>query len=183
MKNRGQNSEVILIKNLRKGDEQAFKIIFNQHHKELCNYVYKLSSNMNLSKDLVQNVFIRIWEKKKNLHINSSLKSYLYKACHNEFLMHLRAQKKEIDMLDHLRTQTLLQIFIATEENQKEMYLQQIEITIEQLPEKCKEVFKLSRLKQKRNKEIAKLLGISTRTVEKHISNAIQFLKLNTSNP
>lgn len=180
MKNRSQESKANLIKGLNYTDKQAFKIIFNQYHTKLCNYVYKLSGDMDLSKDLVQDVFIKIWEKQNNLNINSSLKSYLYRACHNEFLMHLRTQKKEIDMLDLLKIQALSETVYESEENRKEEYLIQLELAIEKLPKKRKMVLKLSRFESKKNKEIAELLGISHRTIETHLSKAIKFLKANS---
>ncbi|AXT53445.1 RNA polymerase sigma-70 factor [Aquimarina sp. BL5] len=174
-------TEKQLIKGLNTGDQQCYKIVFHTYNGWLCNYVCKLSNDMDLSKDLVQNVMLRIWEKKESLKIKTSLKSYLFRACHNEFLMHLRKEKKQLDLLQDLKFETLYHTYVTTEEDQPTSNFIKIEKNIELLPAKCKEVFRLSRFEQKRNKEIAQLLGISSRTVEVHIRKAIRFIKSNVS--
>ncbi len=173
--------EKLLIQGLIKGDQNDYKILFDRYYSWLYNYVYKLSHDSSLSEDLVQNVLLRLWEKKSSLNITTSLKNYLFRACHNEFLMHLRKKKKEYDALDTLKWEALFDMYNDNDENQLEANWLKLEKAIEQLPKKCKEVFKLSRLEQKKHKEIAQILGISTKTVEVHISKALRFLKTNTS--
>lgn len=172
--------EELLLKGLANGNQKSYKILFDQYYNWLCNYVYKLSNDKAISEDLVQNVMLRLWEKKSSLKITSSLKHYLFRSCHNEFLMYRRQQKKEYDALDELKWSTLFEIY-DEKEDQAETDWNKLEYFIEQLPKKCKEVFKLSRLEQKKHKEIAKILGISTKTVEVHISKALRFLKTNVS--
>ncbi|SEL84718.1 RNA polymerase sigma-70 factor, ECF subfamily [Aquimarina amphilecti] len=181
MKYQNHNIEKSLIKGLRDGNQKSYKILFDQYYNWLCNYVYKLSKNNALSEDLVQNVFLRLWEKKSTLHITSSLRNYLFRSCHNEYLMHLRQQKKEIDLLDELKWKALFQLYQENEKLQQEEDWLKIEKAIAKLPRKCQEVFKLSRLEQKKHKEIAEILGISTKTVEIHITKALRFLKTNVS--
>ncbi len=181
MKKNNQHIDELLIKGLEKGDQNSYKKLFEHYYPSLYNYVYKLSSNSYVSEDLVQNVLLRIWEKKSSLKITSSLRNYLLRACHNEFLMYLRQQKKEYDSIDELKWEALLEIHNTPEEDQTETDWLKIERAIELLPKKCREVFKLSRLEQKKHKEIAEILGISTKTVEIHISKALRFLKANIS--
>ncbi|MCK8523305.1 RNA polymerase sigma-70 factor [Aquimarina sp. D1M17] len=180
MKKSSPDIEKSLIKGLTLGDEKSYKILFNEYYEWLCNYVYKLTNDRILSEDLVQNVMLRLWEKKSSLKITSSLKNYLFRSCHNEFLMYLRVQKKEHDALDELKWQALFEMY-DQKEDQTEADWNKLEKVMEQLPQKCKEVFKLSRLEQKKHKEIAEILGISTKTVEAHISKALRFLKTNVS--
>jgi len=181
MKKDHKINEQLLITRLKKGNLQAYEIVFLSYTTRLCNYICKLSNDKELSKDLVQNVMIRLWEKRSSLQINTSVRSYLFRACHNEFLMHIRKQKREQDMLDILKWETLSQIHVEQKENLTEIKLQKIEKAIEQLPAKCKQVFKLSRLEQKKHKEIAVLLGISTKTIENQITKAVKFLKTNVA--
>jgi len=181
MKDINPDIEKSLIKELVLGNQRSFKLIFDQYYVWLYNYVHKLSNDRKLSEDLVQNVFLKLWEKKSSLQINASLKSYLFAACHNEFLMHLRAQKRVVDMLEDLRFEALTELYIEKDENVQEMNWSRIESAVELLPKKCREVFKLSRFERKRHKEIAKILGISTKTVEIHITKALRFLKTNVS--
>ncbi|WP_024768736.1 RNA polymerase sigma factor [Aquimarina macrocephali] len=181
MKKDSRDIEKLLIQGLTDGNQDSYKIVFNQYYSWLYNYVYKLSNNSSLSEDLVQNVLLRLWEKKSTLRITSSLKNYLFRSCHNEFLMYLRQQKKEYDALDSLRWEAIFEMYTSEEENQLDLNWIKLEKAIEQLPKKCREVFKISRLEQKKHKEIADILGISTKTVEIHISKALRFLKTNVS--
>ncbi|MDY8137743.1 RNA polymerase sigma-70 factor [Aquimarina sp. 2201CG5-10] len=181
MKNNKQQIEKPLIDGLIDGNRNSYKILFDKYYSWLCNYIYKLSGDASLSEDLVQNVFLKLWEKKTSLRITTSLKSYLFRSCHNEFLMYLRQQKREYDALDELKWQSLFELYSEKEEDKTEADWIRLEKAIEQLPKKCKEVFKLSRLEQKKHKEIAEILGISTKTVEVHISKALRFLKANIS--
>ena len=180
MKNSSADIEKVLITGLTQGDEKSYGLLFDLYYEWLCNYVYKLSHDSTLSEDLVQNVMLRLWEKRSSLKISSSLKNYLFRSCHNEFLMHLRTQKKEHDILDEIKWQTLFDIH-DEKEDQREADWNKLEKMLDQLPQKCKEVFKLSRIEQKKHKEIAEILGISTKTVESHISKALRFLKTNVS--
>ncbi|TSE08579.1 MULTISPECIES: RNA polymerase sigma factor [Aquimarina] len=173
--------EKLLIQGLTKGDQHSYRILFDRYYSWLYNYVYKLSHDSSLSEDLVQNVLLRLWEKKSSLNITTSLKNYLFRACHNEFLMHLRKKKKEYDALDTLKWEVIFDTYNEIEESQLDTDWSKLEKAIEKLPKKCREVFKLSRLEQKKHKEIAVILGISTKTVEVHISKALRFLKTNVS--
>ncbi len=173
--------ELAIINGLIAGDQTSYKSLFDRYYQWLCNYLYKLSNDSSLAEDLVQNVFLKIWEKRDSLQINTSLKNYLFKSCHNEFLMHLRKQKKEYDTLDVIKMEVLLEMNSEEAENELEQKWVDLEKSIDKLPKKCKEVFKLSRFDQKKHKEIASILGISTKTVEVHISKALRFLKTNIS--
>ncbi|WP_299437466.1 RNA polymerase sigma factor [uncultured Aquimarina sp.] len=181
MKHKDVHIDQELIQRLANGEHLAYKIVFTNHYNELTNYVYKLTNDSTLAEDLTQNVFMRLWDKKATITITSSLRSYLFKSCHNEFLMYLRQQKKEIDALDVLKWETLLAIHSLQEKEQQEADWQKIEKAIEKLPTKCRQVFKLSRLERKKHKEIAEILGISPKTVEVHIRKAMLFLKTNVS--
>lgn len=180
MKNSTIYIEKLLIQELKDGNQNGYKTLFDQYYFWLYNYVYKLSNDPVLSEDLVQNVMLKLWEKKSSLQITTSLKNYLFRACYNEFLMHLRQQKKEYSTLEALKWESILEIY-TEEENQFETDWLKLEKAIEKLPKKCREVFKLSRFEQKKHKEIANILGISTKTVEVHISKALRFLKANAS--
>jgi len=170
-----------LVEKLRIGDRDSYKLIFERYYHDLINYIFKISDDFILAEDIVQNVMIRLWEKRSTIIIKSNIKSYLFKSCHNEFLMHLRQKKKEYNLLDELKWNTLYEYYLEDQEHIKEIQLIKVEVAIEKLPLKCREVFKLSRLEQKRHKEIAELLGISTKTVENQITKALRFLKANIS--
>lgn len=175
-KNNSKKKDDLFINGLKKGDKLSFENLFKAYYGLLYNYLYRLSLDMFVSEDCLQNVFLNIWLKRNTLQINSSLKNYLLRSCHNEFLMYLRKQKKEYDLLDTLKWEAISEIF-NKEENKLEEQLSKLEKDIEELPEKCRQVFKLSKIERKKHKEIAVIMNISTKTVEAHISKALQFLK------
>jgi len=138
--------------------------------------VLKLSGNPDLAEDVVQEVFIKLWESRAEIRIKSSVKSYLFKACHNNFIERVRASTKEASLLETLKWETLskLQPDEGTGDPQK---VEIINVAIEQLSPKCREAFLLSRYNQLKYKEIAEVMDISVKTVEIHISKALSHLR------
>ena len=85
-----------LIKELKKGTSSAYLFLVKTYHHKLCVYVYSLTNDTELSEDIVQNVFTKIWSKRKRLKDNFSIKNYLYKSVYNEFIDQYRKKKKVI---------------------------------------------------------------------------------------
>ena len=181
MENSLKENDNLFLKGIKKGSKQSFENLFKAYYELLFNYLYRLSSDEFISEDCLQNVFLNIWIKRNSLQIKSSLKNYLLRSCHNEFLMHLRKKKKEFDILDTLKWEAISEIFIE-EEHKLEDDLIQLEKHIEELPNKCKQAFKLSKIERKKHKEISAIMDISTKTVEAHISKAVRLLKTKTKN-
>ena len=117
-----------------------------------------------------------MWESRTEIRIKTSVKSYLFKACHNKFIEKMRASTKETTLLETLKWETLskLQPETGTVDNQK---VEIINVAIEQLSPKCREAFLLSRYNQLKYKEIGEVMGISVKTVEIHISKALSQLR------
>ena len=165
-----------LLDGLKKGNEKSYKIVFNNYYEWLCNYIYKLSYNYQLSEEIVQEVFVKLWENRERIVVKLSLKNYLFKACHNEFLQHIRKEKIKLDFLDSLRWDTLYEVY-DTENNPKEKRLNALKKLIDELPPKCKEVFVKGKLEGKRYKGIAKDMNISKKTVEAQMSKALRYIR------
>jgi RNA polymerase sigma-70 factor (ECF subfamily) len=163
-------NDTLLIKDLA-----AFERLFIKNHKKLCGYVLKLSGNPDLAEDVVQEVFIKLWESRTEIRIKTSVKSYLFKACHNKFIEKMRESTKETTLLETLKWETLskLQPEEGRVDNQK---VEIINVAIEQLSPKCREAFLLSRYNQLKYQEIGEVMGISVKTVEIHISKALSQL-------
>ena len=164
-------NDSLLIKDLA-----TFERLFNKNYRKFCGYVLKLSGDPDLAEDVVQEVFIKLWESKAEIRIKTSVKSYLFKACHNKFIERMRASTKEASFLETLKWETLnkLQTEDVTGKLQK---VEIINVAIEQLSPKCREAFLLSRYNQLKYKEIAEVMGISVKTVEIHISKALSQLR------
>jgi len=170
------NGKVLLIKSLSLGKENAYSLLVDEYHQKLFLYAYKLSNNYALSEDMVQNVFLKIWEQRKKLKINESLENYLYKIVYNDFVNYYKKRKslstleefymkKVTDIIDEERNATL--------ENKKSI----VKREISKLPPKCKEVFLLSKREGLTNKEISEYLNISIKTVENQITKAFHILR------
>jgi len=166
-----------LIKRSHKEDLETFNILFDSHYAMLFNYILKLSNDSAVAKDVVQIAFIKLWEKRGSIDFNLSVKNYLFKICHNEFLQYIRKKKKEESMLDELKYSIAYQSYNQLDdEGSKKL---QMERAIEKLPARVKEAFMLSRYEKLKYKEIALKMGISIKTVEKHLSTALKQIKAN----
>ena len=165
-----------LIAHLIKGNEAAYAHLVEVYYKPLCNYVANLSKDDFKSEDIVQNVILRFWEQRKNLNVNVSLKSLLYRSVYNEFVDQYRKdiaitalEKKYIEELD---------LFYDThDEADTNRLMVLVQKEIEQLPPKCKEVFLLSKKEGLTYNEIAEFKNISVKTVDKHVSKAYTLLR------
>lgn len=89
-------SEDLLIKSLKRGDEKAFKHLFDKYFGRLCMYVIKMENDPQIAKDIVQETLLNIWKNRENITIQTSLKSYLYKSTYHTFLHYLRKSKRKM---------------------------------------------------------------------------------------
>jgi len=146
------------------------------NYNDLCIYLRNYSGNNDNVEDIVQNVLLKLWEKRAEIQIHTSLKSYLFRSVHHTFIDSYRKTKRVNEKLEALRFNNLHEII--EEDNQlKEQRLLALKKAIEELPPKCKEIFLLSKYQGYRYKEIAERLGISINTVENQISKAFKVLR------
>jgi len=172
-------SEQKIIKGLKKGDSSAYEYLFSEYYGWLCNYVFNLCNDRSLAEDIVQDAFIGFWEKRKRILITISLKNYLFRACHNQFLQHIRSNKVQFDSLDKIRWDVISES--ASEDKLHDFRMDRFNKLINQLPPRCKEVFVQNKLEKKKYKEIALDMGISIKTVENQMSKALHFLRENAT--
>jgi RNA polymerase sigma-70 factor (ECF subfamily) len=165
-----------LINALKKGDTKAYTHLVNHYHHKLCVYAYSLTKDHNLSEDIVQNVFMSIWNKKSNLREDLVLKSYLYKSVYNEFVDQYRKQKPVLS-LEKKHIDVLSEIIEEEDGNSMEKLIKLVKKEIENLPPKCKQTFLLSKQDGLTNIEIAEYLDVSLKSVEAHITKAFSILR------
>lgn len=149
-----------------------FERIFRELYTPLCQKAYKIVKDKDLAEDLVQQVFVRLWEKRDELHITTSAKAYLFKAVIYAAFNQIRKDnpfvewESQLDVSGHY-----------TEELEYQETQQQIATIIDELPPACRTIFMLSREEGMSYKEIAETLSISIKTVENQMSKALRILR------
>ena len=167
-----------IVEALQSGNEKMFEQMFRHYYESLCNYANSILNDTDESEDIVQQIMIAIWEKRSTLKINVSLKSYLYRSVHNAALNKIRSRKVAVDYADH-ELAVSSQSAASTSDilAGKELGVR-VQHAINQLPEQCRMVFKLSRFEGMKYSEIAAQLDISSKTVENHMGKALKILRL-----
>jgi len=165
-----------IIKGIRAGRESAFEQLFADYYRPLSIFALKYVSDLEIAKEIVQVFFVHLFESRKTIVISNSLESYLYQSVRNRCLNHIRKMKTHKHHEDqyHLEQES----YETMEEKIQVIELEHaIFKIIASLPPQCQKIFKLSRVNGLSNSEIAGQLGISKRTVETQISNALKALR------
>lgn len=166
----------ILVESINKGDKLAFKYLYSNYYNELCTYAHSLAKDHDLAEDIVQNVMINIWNKKPDLNIKTSIKSYLYRSVYNHFVNTYRQKQKELNYVDQMKAKALT--YFADEKSDViEKKIKIVQAEIEKLPPKCKEAFLLNKINGLKYKEVAEELDVTVKTVEAHIHKALVRIK------
>lgn len=156
----------------------AFEKVFKSHFKSLHSYAYTIVKDDMAAEEMVQNVFCKIWERKGQLDIETSLTAYLYRAVYNESLNYIKHQKVKLAYQAHASYQLNQQ---HTETASKKILLgdleQNLRKAMSELPEQCRTIFQMSRFDELKYQEIADKLGISIKTVENQMGKALKLLR------
>ena len=168
--------EYELLDRLKSGDENAWYAVFNSYFSVLVAFANKYVSDLDLAKEIVQVVFVKLFEKRNALEISVSIKSYLYKMVYNDCLNAIKGKKIATEHCSRYARQMDLEVDFqdVMEQTEKEL---RIFKAIEQLPPQCKLIIQQSRFEGKKNQVIANELNISIRTVETQISKALKLLR------
>jgi RNA polymerase sigma-70 factor (family 1) len=166
-------SDSQLIDQLRSGDQNAFTAIYDRYCAALYRTALRILQDHELAKDVVQEAFISLFEK-ANENTIRNLQAYLYQVVKYQCFMQLRSGKISDKHLSQINT------IIASNELEEELHAKELQLVLDEsiaaLPEKCREVFYLSRFESLSNKKIAERLNISHKTVENQITKALKIL-------
>ena len=166
----------LLIWRFKRGHFDALQWIYNKYKGDLLKLAIVLTGDICHSEDVVQDVFVRVWQNRKNLDPSKMIKAYLFTSVKNNSLKHLRHLKIETKGIvgnlsyisDDERPDKKL------DENEMELKIHQ---AVNELPEKCKEIFKMNRFENLKYAEIATILDISIKTVETQMGRALKKLR------
>lgn len=164
----------ILNSGTKQNDYHCFNRLFVMYYASLCSYVTTIIDDSSASEDIVQNLFVKFWADRKKIAINKNIEHYLFKAAKNSALNYLRSEANRKKAIDKL---AIIDSPDETGYAKREEFLQKLEKCINQLPERSKEVFLLSRFEKLKQKEIAEKLNISVKTIKNQIWKSLKYLK------
>jgi RNA polymerase sigma-70 factor (ECF subfamily) len=158
-------------------NDQAFEKLFKDHYKALHIYVNTMIRDDEMAEEIVQNMFMRFWEKRELLNIDLSVKAYLYKCVHNDTLNYLKHEKVKARYQEHAAFSLNYSEPAShkAELNELEWKLQE---ALKDLPEQCRTIFQMSRFEELKYREIAEQLGLSIKTIENQMGKALRILRL-----
>ena len=171
-------TEKELINRLIKGDQTAFELLFHAYYPGLVVYASQFTFDKDEAEEIVQDFFVRCWQKHQSLQPAESLKNYFFSSVKNRglnYLKHKKIEENYIHQLSGISENHLVynqDLYSTTELQEK------IKNSIELLPERCREIFTMSRIQGLKNEEIALQLNLSKRTVETQISHALKVLRV-----
>lgn len=168
-----------LLECIANDDVYAFEEIYERFASKMLSYTLSILKSKVLSEDIVQNIFIDFWSKRKISSIQN-IESYLFRAVKFQIFKHFRDQK--IPQEDITRLNLVDVSLNASKILEYEELESAIEKIVSKLPPRCKEIFELSRFDHKSNKEISEELGITDQAVKNQISKAILFIRENLQN-
>ncbi len=166
-----------LKKSLQNGDREVFKYLFMLYSPGLIRYGSTLTQNIETARELVQDLFLELWEKRQTLDIQGSIKPYLYSSIYHKGLNWIRAQKiREIYAGNPIEIRNWFAVPFSADRLDP-LLLELIEKQIRLLPDQCREVFTRSAILGEKPSEIAEFLGLNIKTVENHLSRARKILR------
>lgn len=173
------NKNSDLVEKIRSGNHSAFETLFNLYYSRLCVFSNSYVKSLDISRDVVQEVFIKIWNNRKEFHISQSLKAYLYMAVRNQSLNFLQQRKQKQRLEERLKKQQDLNEEIKQDEFNTEELTEKVWKLVEQLPERRRAIFILYRKHGLSYLEIAEVMDIARKTVENQMGKSLKFLREN----
>jgi RNA polymerase sigma-70 factor (family 1) len=162
---------------IKAGNMLAFDILYKKYSKRLYKFAYSILKSTEESENIIQDVFLNLWENRQNIEKDSSVKYYIFTIAHNSAISIIRKKTSESHFIEYLKSlQDLTQepVNLELEYNELKDKLDEI---INKLPERQKEVYLLHSEEGLKYKEIAFKLNISVNTIENHISRALKTIR------
>ena len=167
------DTDLIWFNWIQKDNEKGLRLLFDRYYVALCRYVRTLIMDETAAEDIVQNVFIYVWEHRQDIQITHSVRTYLFTASRNRAMNHLRDTRRFTRFVPE---QHDVAVYEEMSVETDDLHLL-IEEAVKILPEKCHRIFQMRCEEDLSYQEIARREGIAEKTVEAHIHTAIQRLK------
>lgn len=166
-----------IVEQIRNGNKTAFESVFKMYYSHLCSYANKFVLDVDVSEEIIQELFFQIWQKKEDLNITTSLKSYLFRAAHNSSLNYIKHKNIQLKYQEQTLAQQQDIFYEQTVSSELNDLQERIRQAIDKLPTERRKVFVLNRYDELSYKEVADKLNISVKTVENQIGKALKFLR------
>lgn len=174
-------SDSDIIEGVKSGDKRFFDLVFKNYYSGLLSFAKDYLRSQEAAQEIIQDLFLFLWENKEKVQIKTSLKAYLYRSVHNRCLTFLRDSASQNRLqFDHIKGNANLLIEEISETVFDRAFAEhaekELEETIESLPEQCRKIFRLNRYEKLTYPQIAEKLGISLSTVKTQMSRAMNTL-------
>lgn len=164
---------------IRQDDIRAFELVFREYYEPLCRFANTFVNDMDAAEEIVQDFFYHYWKDRKKIRIRFSVSSYLYRSIRNNALKYLEQQSVRQRYAERIIAASVGPEPFSLAEQLHARELQQIiDKTLEELPERSRIIFRMNRFEGLKYREIADKLSISVKTVEAHMSKALQVFRI-----
>jgi RNA polymerase sigma-70 factor (ECF subfamily) len=170
-------AQAVAVERVRTGDADAFEALFHEYHAPLCAFAYRYLGARDLAEEVVQEVFLLVWERRATWEIRTSIRSYLFTAVRNAALSYLRHERVVRNRETEVRDLFHAPARSEEAETVEPETIAAVRQAVGRLPERCRQVFLLHREQGLTYAEVADVLGISPRTVEVQIGRALKSLR------
>jgi len=172
-----KQTDLYLFEKVKLGDQKSFDLLFDRYYNSLCNYAFLYLKESALTQEIVADVYIKIWNNRESIEINTNLKSYFYRSTHNEVISHLRKARLKTIPLDNINDMGK-----PIDETPETLMINKEVCTtfsnlINSLPKQAGLVFRLHKVDGLTYKQIANVLGLSVKTIENHMGRALKTMR------
>lgn len=173
------NNEKDILLKISEGDQRAFTMLFDFYYRHIGHYVFVITESEEETEEIIQDVFIKVWEKRETLQRIDNMKAYLFVLSKNRTLNYLRDKAKARMIEKKWCDENPESSYLIDSYSDQEEYHQIIQEAVSDLPPQQQRVYQLSRQENLKYDEIATQMGLSKTTVKKHMQLALGFLKKN----
>lgn len=171
------SNDFLALNKIKKGDIKAFEKVFKLYYSPLCLFASSITGQMEVAEEIVQELFYVFWKEKENINLLHSLKSYLYGAVRNRALLYLEHQEVRNRYRETVLSEESKGPTSPHEELEYDELQKMVDQTINRLPQRRQQIFRMHRFEGKKYAEIATSLSLSVKTVEAEMTKALQELR------
>jgi RNA polymerase sigma-70 factor (ECF subfamily) len=166
------DSDAALLERVRASDSVAFEQLFRRYAEPLYDCAYGYVGSRDVAQEVVQQLFVALWERRRLWHVSGTVATYLYRAVRNGSLNALRDARRRVDLTERATTKPSIE-----QELEAADLARAVARIVARLPERCREVFRLNRYHHLTYAEVAQVLNLSVKTVELHMARALRELR------